>query len=66
MLFNMNNFNRYQNNMSELKKIYDNSTYWEQLYDDKIFHIVMNLTDSVNYEFYFCTRDEIQGLIKYE
>ena len=26
----------------------------------------MNLTDSVNYEFYFCTRNDIEGLIKYE
>ena len=29
LLFNMKNFNRYQDNMSALTKIYDNSTYWE-------------------------------------
>lgn len=65
----MNNYNIYINNVIALQKIYDNTTYWELLYDDKITTIKMNLTDFKNYEFYFCTRDDIHGgagLIQYE
>ena len=65
-LFNMTEFNSYINNMKALDKIYTNNTYWELLYDDKITTIKMNLTHSVNYTFYFCTRDEIDYLKAYE
>ena len=64
--FSMMNFQLYQQNMATLKVIHENDTYWELLYDDKIDRIVMNLTDFVNYEFYYCTRMEIPALIAYE
>ena len=62
----MTEFNSYIDNMKALDKIYTNNTYWELLYDDKITTIKMNLTHSVNYTFYFCTRDEIDYLKQYE